>query len=66
MGTVFAANAVAESQGATCADLVTRLNLLTGAMHVVHEGSDVTHEGRDHEGSSHCVVHGDTITVSSR
>src|SRR5437867_12946631 len=49
MGTVFAANAAADSQGATCADLVTRFQLLMGAVHVVHEGSDVTHEGRGHD-----------------
>lgn len=64
MGTVFAANASAESQGATCADLITRFKLLTGAMHVVHEGSDVTHESRGHDAVNHCEVHGTTIVVS--
>src|SRR6266498_2537252 len=58
MGTVFAANASAESQGATCADLVTRFKLLTGAVHVVHEGSDVAHEGDGHDAIDHCEVHG--------
>ena len=33
-GTVFAANASAESQGASCADLITRFKLLTGIAHV--------------------------------
>ena len=66
MSTVFAANAAAEAQGATCADLVTRFKLLTGAVHVVHEGSDATHEERTHEVINHCEVHGTTITVSQR
>ena len=35
-GTVFAANASAESQGASCADLITRFKLLTGIAHVTY------------------------------
>ena len=66
MGTIFAANASAEVQGATCADLVTRLKLLTGAVQVVHEDSEVTHEASSHEVINHCEVHGTTITVSHR
>lgn len=65
MGLVLGANASADSQGATCADLVTRIKLLTGTMHVVHEGS-VTHESRAHDASDQCEVHGTTITVSHR
>jgi len=66
MGTVFAANASAEAQGATCADLVTRFKLLAGAVQVVHEDADVTHDGRTHDVNNHCEVHGTTITVSHR
>lgn len=66
MGTVLAANASAESQGATCADLVTRFQLLTGAVHVVHEGSDATHQGRSHDAVDHCETHGSTLIVSHR
>ena len=35
-GTVFAANVSAESQGASCADLITRFKLLTGIAHVTY------------------------------